>query len=345
MLCRGFGLGVACALFASQAQAEFTLESETSAGSGNFSQELTVAGEIPELGMGKAAPSRHPENASWNWKLGYTSSTSPPAPAANGPSVKASSSQFIGGFGYRANWSADLNLIYASTPSEELTSFGSTLNLGYTFRFGSESGAPQSKTTARKISQKSVEQNEEDEDEVFVPSLELALALGTTGFDQSFSSASVATKRGKPHSLTTSEKIRQNLVKPELTGTPVPWFTLSAAYTRYTYNRDVNEFLNYLNQPRSIRIGVGGFADTLDGFADHSGELTATLHLGENWDFESSVTLTRSKSTDSLTHGWSTRLESRSLDPVVFSLGAERDTSPDQPAENLGIVKVSYGWE
>ena len=294
------------------AYAGYSLTSETTAGSSTLSEGLSVNGDVD-------LPTAEDEEKSWNWKLETNYSTSPPAAAANGASVRSATSQFIGGIGYQSDWSADLDLNYSRTPAEALKSFGPTLSLGYTIDFDSESE--------------------------FEPSVDLGLSLGTTGYQQDFTSDTVTTKRKKPRGSTTSEKIRQNSIRPQLTVSPLSWLSASVSYARYAYDRDVAEFLGFLNQPQSIRLGLGGFADTLDGLPEQSTDLSATLHLSEAWDLEGSASWTRSKSSGALTHGWGTKLETRMWSPLALALGVERNISPDQPAENLGTLRVSFRWE
>ncbi len=310
-----FWLGMGSFAFFSAAplaHAGNSLTSESSAGSSTFSEGVSVTGDVD-------LPAGEDEEKSWNWKLAYNYSTSPPTAAANGTSVRSATSQFIGGVGYQSDWTADLDLNFSRTPSEALKSFGPTLSVGYTIDFASE-----------------------DE---FEPSVDLTLSLGTTSYQQDFTSDTLPTKRRKPRGSTTSEKIRQNSIRPQLTVSPISWLSASLSYTRYTYDRDVAEFLSFLNQPQSIRLGVGGFADTLDGFAEQSTDVSATLHLATDWDLEGSATWTRSKSSGALTHGWGTKLETRVWAPVSLALGVERNISPDQPAENLGTLMVSYRWK
>jgi hypothetical protein len=276
-------------LFSSAQARAHEIESQTTSGTGYLSEGLSYSGESKsEKGSGW-----------WNWNLGYDYSVINVGSStlSNGKSTGSDhTSAFSGGFGFSNQWEAGLDVSYSKTKEENLTSFGPAVKLGYTFHLSSHKDKKATKTPNKKADTGKYTDEDTDEDtdegtdegtDDFVPTLRFSVTGKSIGYTQTFAGASVRRNQGKPAKPTSgSQSIRQTEINFSTTLAAFSWVNLRLAYTRYSYNRNVPNYLALLDDPRALKNGAANFGSTLSGFSSHDIETTLSFHLPLDLDFD-----------------------------------------------------------
>jgi hypothetical protein len=286
---------IAC-VFVERASAETGVSSVTAIGSTSFTQNLTLAGTlgektkpdpVPQKGSPGGAPSAAsvvpaPQSDLWGWNLGYTYAKTTALDPATNQNVTDKTQAFNGGFSWRqpTHWSLGAGLAYAATPDENLTSFAEDVSIGYKLKFGrAVPGSGESR---------------------FRPSLRLREHVTQTAYNQSFSTS--AATRKKVRVVNQVNSIHQIKFDTALTYEVSAPVTLVAGYARYTYDRDINAFLNNLDSARAIRTGAAGFASTVYGLPQSSVRGEVDLYPSEDWEIDISEMRVVSASDGSQAH-------------------------------------------
>lgn len=294
--------------FQTPAQAQ-ELGLEVSQGSQTRSEELTASGYFNK----KEKKDKRIENI-YNWDLSYTrTSQQSNLTATNGSSetIKDNTNDFSFGLGLdRDALSFGLSLDYSNTPEENLSSIGPALLLGYQFRFNSVS--------------------ENSEDDNFNPYLKAEIGYGSENYTQTFETTKVARRKNAPvRPVTGNNTIGQKYTAATLKLKPLVWFYVRAGYKNYSYNKDVSEFTQYLDNQQALGAPTSGFSSALSGFYDST--VFGQLHFDflETWSFEvkrsvSKVALDKSENTtdrillsDDITPSWNLGLGTE-----IFHAGA-----------------------
>jgi hypothetical protein len=113
-------------------------------------------------------------------------------------------------------------------------------------------------------------------------------------------------------------------------------------YTTYSYNRDVNAFMSYLDSPLTPRSRFsGGMAATAQGLPEYDSEIGFAVYPDDDWILTLSENL--SMAITDKTKTWATKFKvSRYVgNHWEFGLGDEYDSS-DEDVENLVIADIEY---
>jgi len=317
-----------------QAASASEIQSQTNTGTGNLTEQLTYQGNSKI----KNAPK---DDAFWDWNLGYTYSaitlgaTSVSTPTTPGAAVDHTSS-FLGGVEYSHQWTAGLDFTTTKTPEENISSFGPSVHVGYTFEFG------QKKKPSPKKDATQTPAIEETEEEPFVPTWNFTFTGGTTKYDQT-----LATGAPRPGSLRKinpgikAQLMQQKQAEIATTFSGWEWLDLKLALTKYSYDHDVATFLANLDDPRAIQSGMASFGSTLSGFSSSQSEFDVIFHFPLDFDLESDLSQSTNAADGTKTNTFKENLYKTWADTWKTGLGFERDKSSTL-VQNLFIATLAY---
>lgn len=252
------------------------------------------------------------------WDMSYTHTTSTAG-------VTDTTHDLVAGSGYATkNMSANLDLNYSRTPEENLMSFGPTASLSYTYFFES----PRKKTI---------------DSDPFRPSIKGILELGTLNFVETFGTAARRKLVSRPASGNTTIQQRSVLVGTRIK--PWSWMQFKASFTKYSYNKDVNQFLQYIDSSVVARVS-SGISNALAGFYDTNGKLELDFYFLENWELDVAESQAHIIADDSNSSTAALTL-ARTFDPAwTVAVGVKQTTSSDATVGkvNSGMVRVDYDF-
>ena len=230
-----------------------------------------------DLGNSKAEKT---DSSDYLWNGSYTS-TSTEVTTANNEKVLDTSTEVSTGLNFSNlnGVSCGLSIDYTKIPDEELTNFGGTLTLGYKYKF------------KNKLKSENQTPDIEEADE-FVPSLGFDLSTGSVNYDQKFT-LQRRRPNGSSRPFSGNETIAQKFNGISLKLNPWEWFTLGLSYKKYSYSKDVNQFLLFLDSHNSINSLSAGISQVLAGFYDQESSISFDFYITENWEVDLSHTITR----------------------------------------------------
>ncbi len=307
-------------VFVSNQVKALSIESETSVGASSFAQTLRGTGEFGLSEDGDK--SKHKADAPvYSWNMGYTFSRVTSTDAATNQKITDQNSEVVGGIGYggSSGWQTSGGLTYVNSPDENLREVGPQFSIGLTQKFAQEDG--------------------------FAKRLGARLALSVMDYTQSLPGTATSGRLGRTLSRRgVTNSITQASAEISFTGKPVEWFSARANHIAYGYNRNVNDFLIYLESPQlaSSRL-ASGFASTASGLPRSESGLTITFYFAETWDFALGENYAISAADDSTS--WSTKayLSDEIGDSWVVTLGMRAQQSSNY-SDQSALLRISYDF-
>lgn len=204
------------------------------------------------------------------------------------------------------------------TPEELLTSMGPSAYLSYTHKF-----------LPPQVVKKGVD-TESDEAEGYAQRLGFKLGVASQRYDQQFEqSASPRRGAGSARPTTGHNTIDQRALELSLKYKPLEWLRFKIKSVRYSYSRDVNEFMSYLDS-QDKRTTTSGFNSALSGFSssEYGGEID--FYFLDNWEVDLASKTSINASDNSLTKTYKVEVYLDFLKAWRIGLGTTRyvyDTS------------------
>jgi hypothetical protein len=316
------------------------MQTQTTSGTGLFTEELSYNGDNQSENVSA-------KKGGWNWDLSYSYSVIKLGATAITPVVTSGApasdhtSSVTGGFGYSDHWEVGIDLNYSKTPEENLSSFGPSVHLGYTFDLAKRKTKPTTKIAPATSAKTTPVVQKEEVDEPFVPTLNFTTTLGTTKYDQDFLTVPRPGSKRKAGGKTGSQVIAQQSGEISSTLSAVQWLDVEVYLKGYRYNRDVGTFLANLDDPRAIRSGAASFGSTLEGFSSNEVGVDFTIHFPLDIDLHPEFYRSTSAVDGSKTNSYKVDLSKLWAESWKTGIGYERDTSITD-TENSGILTLSY---
>ncbi len=307
-------------LFAQTARAN-TLTSDTSGGSATFIEALNY--DSGDRGQAEATQ--------YNYNLGITYDHT------SSLGVSDNNTQFTGGLGGKKDpVDFGLGVTYAVDPGENLKDLGANFYLGYTVTLG-KSEATENLHRAD-TSQESEPSDAGSEGKEFTPVIGVK---GTAAFlsytlDQRLAGGGARKLRAA------GLQIGQSAYGLELNAAPSALIDGKIGFTGYHYNRDVTSFVNALDSPRAVELGVGGLSTTANGFPSYMYNFSFTLYPLDAWDFVFDMQRQKSKYDGSFSDAIKLTAEHDFDEKWKGGLGAEYDTGT--LVQTLGLLTVAYNF-
>jgi hypothetical protein len=167
------------------------------------------------------------------------------------------------GAGWEQQWLARVDLGFALSPADRYHQLGPSVELGRRF----ELGAP----------------NESG----FAPTIELRGLFSYLRFTQSFNNDTGSRPEGRRarrvSQTTGTEAIAQTGAGLEIATAPWAWLSTRFYYLHYTYDRNLDAFLEFLDSPRAVRAGAAGFSSVLSSFPSQTFGFGFLFSVGSRW--------------------------------------------------------------
>ncbi len=230
------------------------------------------------------------KDPSYDWNTSYSNSISEVTSATNEKVTDTTNDFQVGvGFNHSSGFSGGLNLDYSRIPEEELTNIGPTFTLGYKYKFDSTNTS--TKPEKKIQSSDEPEVAEESDEDGFTPGIGLDISYGSVNYIQKFTAQ--RREKGSVKPVTGNETITQKFAGISLNINPREWVSLQLRYKKYTYSKDVNKFLQFLDARSPVTLGI---SQVLSGFIDNENSIELDFYITENWDLDFDHTIYRLQS-------------------------------------------------
>ncbi len=281
--------------FSLQAQA-ISLELETSQSTQTKTYEISGSGDFNK-------PS-DAESNTYDWSLSADRSRSDSTNSA-GNTITDNTTDFVGGLGVelpsKFRFGGSFN--YSTTPEENLKSSGLSLSAGYTYNFGETASGPVATKpvmTAGDATDMQESREASPAGSEFSPYLAVDLNYENLDYVQTFEAKAPRFQQGPSRPTTGKNTINQKFTQVTVKLKPYRWVRLKASYTKYSYSRDVSEFLQFLDSHDILGKVSSGFSTALSGFYDNTVLLGASLFPSPDWELALSHSTSKVISDDSL---------------------------------------------
>ncbi len=288
----------------------------------------------------------------FSWGLDFSQSRQQTTDATTGAAISESTYTSSASLGWDtpAQWTWGIDYSYSTTPDENLTSKGPRGSVDYTFIF--KSPKPKKPTIRDELSlETDLPNSNDDSDDEFTPELTFGVSYGTAEYSEGYSATkTVVSGRLRNRTTTTvpvngTALITQKDISPSVSWTYWEPITLSASYTKYSYDKDPAEFSANLNQFPAAARTVNGLSQALSGFSSDSTSGTLDWTLSNIFRMSLKRSLSHSASYDESTVGNSLGLEIRLKKQFKIKLNAENDATKSTTAtssSNIYSFGVSY---
>ncbi len=306
--------------------------------SGDFDQDANSQNQTPQ--------------DQFTWGLDFSQSRQQTTDATTGAAVSESTYTSSASLGWDtpAQWTWGIDYSYSATPDENLTSKGPRGSVDYTFIFKS----PKTKKTV--ISDDltldaDLPNAVDDSYDEFAPELTFGVSYGTTEYADAYSANKIVVSGRLRNRTTTTVPVNgtavitQKDVSPSVSWTYWEPITLSASYTKYSYDKDPAEFSANLNQFPAAARTVNGLSQALSGFSSDSTTGTLDWALSNFFRISLKRSLSHSASYDESTVGNSLGFEIRLKKKFKIKLSGETDATKSTTAttsSNIYSFGVSY---
>jgi hypothetical protein len=302
-------LGVSIlALSLNHAEAVTSIDSNTSVGSSSLSQSLGFSTE-PET------------NFDLNASYGFSNSKS--TDSTTGVTISNDTHQVNGGMGWAGSSGISMagDLSYSKTPDESLSSFGPRLSAGYTYRFESEG---------------------------FRPTLGIKLDISSVRYTQTFSTDTSGRRGGggggPPRPVIGENAIRQSSAKISIKTRPISFAALKLSFKKYTYDKDVAQFLSFLDSQSAVRTNVSTFSSAVSGLPESDSSVSFILYPIEDWNLTFGATSSISALDQSKGQTYLAEIEHDFTDLFNVGLGTQRTVSSGSTS-NSYFLSLSLDFE
>jgi hypothetical protein len=296
--------------------------STSSVGEGTLSQTLSYSKRLK--GSDQESPSA--VSASYTLTRSEVGSTTGAGAGSYNSTHSASGTYSVSG-GLRRGLTGS----FTTTPAEFLRSFGVSGYLAKTFEL------------AGRRTQKVEDEEEQEED--YIPTFGLKVTGGYMRYGQSFQRGSGNQRKGSQRKRALSVDQSIGRVSADLTASfdPFEWLGVYGSYTRYFYNRSVSDFMDALDDPRAIASGAAEFSSTLSGFSSREVEAGLDLNLPAEVTLSVSKSLATNETSGLITHSYSLDFSKVWGGKWTTGIGADR-FSAGQSAQDIYNASLSYSF-
>lgn len=276
-----------------------TFSSEIDIGSSLFTEQLSGTGTFC---------AGDPSPCSWNLGYSYKKATSSSPGAID---IVDYTNDFNAGLGWlgASGWGSGLAAEYSRTAAESLEARGASVNLSRHWSGTEAKGG-------------------------FASSFGLTLTAGTSNSVQTFTGTIPRNKRITV-SLSGSNELRESYGALDASWQPVSDWDFAFGLKFFGFNRNVADFLGFLDSPLAVQRGMSGFAGTVSGIP------SATYSASAGWSFADDAKVTLGETVSSIVVSGQTEFDTRITIDGDFTkslrgtIGYEFDMSPSTTIRNI----------
>lgn len=292
-----------------------TISSETGVSKSVLVETISGEGEVKQT-----------ESEKWKWGLSDSLTHTRTEPGAISTALEDDTNEASA----RLAWASESGLTaggevsYSTTPAEALQSRAISLHLSHQLMLEDDTNRESG-----------------EGDEADPATLGFRMEVGTRLYQQTFSSSNGG-RRGvlfrRPSSG--SNELRQYEIGAGLRLSPSERWEIELSGRNYVYDKNVAEFLKYLDSPTAIATGKESLSQTVSGLPQASVGISGTYALNEKWEADLSQSMTTQAADQK--SAWTTRvmLAWSYSEKFKFGFGAERSSSPTSLTETMGLFAV-----
>ena len=326
-----------------------SVSSDTELGANSTSETISGDGDIGETSKSKKPVDQY----SWNAEATVTKTSS--IDSTTQQTVTDRSTQVSGGIDWdgKSGWKLGAGLTYGQSPDEDLEQSGPTFSIGYTKHFAPPATPikPPQKNVAKAAASEDVDDENDDDDldapsepaSSFSASLGAELTLGVVDYKQTFF-ATKTNRLGRARPVKGTNGITQSSAEFAFSARPWKWLKAKISATTYKYNRNVQDFVQYLDSSRvSSLIGSSGFASTVSGLPSSDASLSLYFYILETWEVDVSQSVSTAATDQSQSTSSKLQILKELLDDWTIGLGARVQAS-NSGNDQSALVHVSYDF-
>ncbi len=278
-----------------QAQAT-SLELEASQSSQTKTYEISGSGEFNKP--------KDAEANTYGWSLSADRSRSDTT-NSSGSAITDNTTDLAAGLGVEmpSRFRSGASFNYSTTPEENLKSSGFTVSAGYTYNFDDQSTGPEATKPVMTTGDPSDMQESREASpsgSEFSPYLAADLNYESLDYVQTFEAKAPRLSQGPSKPTSGKNTINQKFTQITVKLKPYRWVRFKVSYTKYSYSRDVSEFLQFLDSHDLLGKVSSGFSTALSGFYDNTILVGATLFPSSDWEIAATRSTSKVISDDSL---------------------------------------------
>lgn len=282
-------------IFTVQAQAT-SLELEASQSSQTKTYEISGSGDFNK--------SKEAEANTYGWSLSADRSRSETT-NSSGSAITDNTTDLAAGIGVEmpSQFRSGASFNYSTTPEENLKSSGFTVSAGYTYNFNELSTGPAATKpvmTAGDAPDMQESREASPSGNEFSPYLAADLNYESLDYVQTFEANPPRLPQGPSRPTSGKNTINQKFTQVTLKLKPYRWVRFKVSYTKYSYSRDVNDFLQFLDTHDLLGKVSAGFSSALSGFYDNTVLVGVTLFPSSDWEIAASRSTSKVISDSSL---------------------------------------------
>ena len=282
-------------MFTIQAQAT-SLELETSQSTQTKTYEISGSGDFNKP--------NEAETNTYGWSLSADRSRTE-ATSSSGNTITDNTTDLAAGVGVEmpSQFRSGASFNYSATPEENLKSSGFTISAGYTYNFDELSKGPSATKpvmTAGEAPDMQESREASPSGSEFSPYLALDLNYESLDYVQTFEAKPPRLSQGPSRPTSGKNTINQKFTQVTVKLKPYRWVRLKVSYTKYSYSRDVSDFLQFLDSHDLLGKVSSGFSTALSGFYDNTVLVGASLFPSSDWELAASRSTSKVISDDSL---------------------------------------------
>lgn len=301
--------------------------SDTTFNSTNTNEAVSIDGDFT------SSSQKPDDDTPWSWDFNYTYDKT--IDASQSPAFLEETTETSGGVSWLGDngLGTDLELVWSTTPQENLQSGGFNLTLSYKRKYGGDT-PPKPAETKRTTPEENLDESPEPQKPAeepppaYKPRLKIKLNAGKRGYLQNFESSTV-----KIGNITKNAPISgSNIIEQAPLGIAFDWrpwecWKFKFGYTYFFYNRPVSEFMAWFSSKKNVNHGISAnLSNSASGFSLWSVPLTVGIDFGSHWNLELGETFGLS----------ALDLSSSSASKIILEYDISKSTSL-----SLGAVYVS----
>ncbi len=192
------------------------------------------------------------ESITYNWNGLITKSTTT-STDSSGNTALDTTTELGAGVGLETSnlIYSNLDYSYSSIPEENLKVAGPAMSLGYTYKWAGERPA----------------------------NLGADVSYGFSSYDQTFETTVTRRRGSVTRPVVGSNQIKQTVTSFTIRGRPFPWISAKVSWSKYSYSKDINSFLQFLDNQTFLNSSSSGLSNTINGFYEDSVKIAFSFYF------------------------------------------------------------------
>ncbi len=244
-----------------------------------------------------------------NWNIGYTRHRTKSTQTSGAEIVDITHDvMFGGGIEVPDKFSLDGDFLYSTTPEEGTNNWGPSLTFSQNFDLVTKKTAHEKASNSKNVAKtpatngksnlsvaknanhQETDEDDEFDDDEFVPTLGYSVTLGYLAFQQSFSGTIQRRLTGATRPISGKSSIAQKSIGLGLRFQPLELLGFKVHHTRYTYDKDVQSYLQYLDNASFTGFVSSGYESSVQSFLDSQTDVKASFYVGTSWTIDVGAT-------------------------------------------------------